>query len=162
MFRVFHMFQRYVSSHHLCFPDACCKCVYLDVAYVSHIRCMCFIWIFVYGCNGFQVFSGVFLSLLEACFKCFNYLQKYVATVVFRCFKSRSCVASLLPTVCCIVSPGAGRTSIRCRSRVLPNRRRRASFSSCLSGGTTLAWSAKRSVARERPSKHQGASTFYS
>ena len=69
MFRVFQMFQRFVSSHHLCFADACCKCVYLDVVDVSHIRCMCFIWMFAYGCSGFQVFSGVFSIVLEACFK---------------------------------------------------------------------------------------------
>jgi hypothetical protein len=44
------MLQAYVSGvtdvfrgmFYLCFPDAC-WCVYLDVAYVSHIRCMCFI-----------------------------------------------------------------------------------------------------------------------
>jgi hypothetical protein len=28
---------------HLCFSDAYCKCVYLDVAYVSQICCICFI-----------------------------------------------------------------------------------------------------------------------
>ena len=28
---------------HLFFLDACCKCVYLDVACVTHICCMCFI-----------------------------------------------------------------------------------------------------------------------
>jgi hypothetical protein len=55
------------------------------------------------------------------------------------------------PTFCCIVSPGAARTSIRCHGRVLPNRRRRAPFLSCLSDNTTPTWSAKRSVARGRP-----------
>jgi hypothetical protein len=40
MFRVFQMFQRYVSS---VFPDACCKCTFVDVVYVPHIRCMYFI-----------------------------------------------------------------------------------------------------------------------
>jgi hypothetical protein len=49
-----------------------------------------------YGCNGFQVVSDVFSSVLEACFKCFNCLQTYVAIVVFGCLKSRSGVASLL------------------------------------------------------------------
>jgi hypothetical protein len=48
---------------HLCFPNACCKYVYIDVAYVSHIRCMCFIWMLrmvamVFKC--FQVFFQVF------------------------------------------------------------------------------------------------------
>jgi hypothetical protein len=50
----------------------------------------------MYGCNGFQLFSGVFLSVSEACFKYFLYLQTYITTVVFGCFKSRSGVASLL------------------------------------------------------------------
>ena len=44
-------------------------------------------------------------------FKCFNCLQTYVATVVFGYFKSRSGVASLIPTFCCIVSPDASRAS---------------------------------------------------
>jgi hypothetical protein len=32
------------SMFHLSFLDVCCKCVYLNVAYVSHICCKCFIW----------------------------------------------------------------------------------------------------------------------
>jgi hypothetical protein len=43
----------------------------------------------------FKCVSGVFSSVSEACFNC---LQTYVTTVVFGCFKSRSNVASLLPT----------------------------------------------------------------
>jgi hypothetical protein len=31
------------SVFHLFFQDICCKCVYLDIAYVSHICCKCFI-----------------------------------------------------------------------------------------------------------------------
>jgi hypothetical protein len=60
----------------------CCICFthtlqlfYLDVVYV---------------CNGFQVFLGVFVSISEVCFKCFICLQTHVASVTFRCFKSRS------------------------------------------------------------------------
>jgi hypothetical protein len=101
-----------------------------------------------YGCNGFQVFSGVFSSVLKACFKCFHCLQTYVATVVFGCFKSRSGVASLLPTFCYIVSPGVGRASIRRHGWVLLNRRRRTPFPSCRSGSSGPAWSAERSAAR--------------
>jgi hypothetical protein len=40
----------------------------------------------------FQVFSGVFASVLDECFIC---LHKYVANVLFRCFKSRSGVAHI-------------------------------------------------------------------
>jgi hypothetical protein len=81
------------------------------------------------------MFLGVFLNVSEACFKCFNCLQKNVASIVFVCFKSRSSDASLLLTFCCIVSLGASRASKRWRGRVLPNRRRRAPFPSCRSGG---------------------------
>jgi hypothetical protein len=70
----------------------------------------------MYGCNGFQLFSGVFLSVSEACFKYFLYLQTYITTVIFGCFKSRSGVASLLLAFCCIVlvcpPPGTGRAFI--------------------------------------------------
>jgi hypothetical protein len=45
-------------------------------------------------CNGFQVFHVFFASVLDACFDCFIYLQTYVASVVSRCFKRRSGVAS--------------------------------------------------------------------
>jgi hypothetical protein len=41
---------------HQCFSSACCKCVYLDIAYVSHICCMCFIWM---------------LHMVAMVFKCF-------------------------------------------------------------------------------------------
>jgi hypothetical protein len=57
-----HMFHIYVA-------------IYLDVTCV---------------CNGFQTFYMCFSSVLEACFKCFIYLQTYVASVVSGCFKSRS------------------------------------------------------------------------
>jgi len=54
----------------------------------------------------FQVFSGVFVSFLDACFKCFIYhLQTYVASVVYECFQNRSGVVSLS-------SPSAA--SLRC------------------------------------------------
>jgi hypothetical protein len=35
------------------FSDVCCKFVYLDIAYVSHICCKCFIWML-------RMFSMVF------------------------------------------------------------------------------------------------------
>jgi energy-converting hydrogenase Eha subunit C len=34
---------------------------YLDVAYVSHICCKCFIWILHMFCNDLKCFPGVFL-----------------------------------------------------------------------------------------------------
>jgi hypothetical protein len=42
------------------FSYVCCKCVYLDVAYVSHICCKCFIWMLRMCCNDFSSFSCVF------------------------------------------------------------------------------------------------------
>jgi hypothetical protein len=53
--------------------------------------------------DGFKCFSGVFVNVSDACFKCFICLQMYVASVVSGCFKSRSGVAS--PSLPSIVSP---------------------------------------------------------
>jgi hypothetical protein len=119
MLHMLQLFQRHVSNVYFkcfigmfqqCFPDACCVCVYLHVAYVPHICCMCFIRM---------------LRIVAMVFKCFNRLQMYIAIVVFGCFKSRSGVASLLSTFCYIVSMcpplSAVRVSIRRRGRVLPN-----------------------------------------
>jgi hypothetical protein len=66
-----HMLQVCLSGCCICFIHTL-HMFYLDV---------------VYGCNGFQVLD-VFSSGLEACFKCFIYLQTYIATVVFVCYKS--------------------------------------------------------------------------
>ena len=49
------------------FSDVCCKCVYLDVAYVSHICCECFIWMLRLFA---MVFKFFFASVLNPCFKC--------------------------------------------------------------------------------------------
>ena len=38
------MLQRYVTNILSVFLDVRGKCVYLDVAYVSHICCKCFVW----------------------------------------------------------------------------------------------------------------------
>jgi len=46
-------------------------------------------------CNDFQVFSGVFASISDACLKWFICLQMYVASVASECFKSRSGVAHI-------------------------------------------------------------------
>ena len=42
----------------------------------------------------FHEFSGVFVSVLDACFKCFICVQTYVANVLSEYFKSRSGVVS--------------------------------------------------------------------
>jgi hypothetical protein len=78
------MLQVYVSS---VFLDVHCKCVYLDVTYVSHICCKCFIWMLHMFCNSFS--CDVFASVSGACFKCFISLQTYVANVLSGCFKSK-------------------------------------------------------------------------
>jgi hypothetical protein len=51
-----------VSNISFVFLNVCCKCVYLDVACVSHICCKSFIWMLRMFYNGFQVFS-VFLQV---------------------------------------------------------------------------------------------------
>jgi hypothetical protein len=45
--------KRLFQMFHLFFFDVCCKCVYFDVPYVSHICCKCFIWMLHVFCNGF-------------------------------------------------------------------------------------------------------------
>jgi len=89
IFRVFQMFQRYVSSMfsgrmlQVCLSGRCIyfthtlHVFYLDVAY---------------GCNGFKCVLVVFFKCFISMF-CFNCLQMYITTVVFGCLKSRSGVA---------------------------------------------------------------------
>jgi hypothetical protein len=42
----------------------------------------------------FQIFSSVFISVSDVCFKCFIYLQTYVTNILFGCFKNKSGVAA--------------------------------------------------------------------
>jgi hypothetical protein len=105
----------------------------------------------VYGYNGFQVFFRCFFKCFKSMFQVFQLPSDVCCNWCIWMFQSRSVVASLVPTFCCIVSPDADRASIQHRCRVLSNRRRRAPFSSCRSGGAGPTWSAKQSVARGRP-----------
>jgi hypothetical protein len=50
-----------------------------------------------------KCFSGVFASVLDACFKCFICLQIYAVSVASKYFKSRSVVAT--PSSHSVVSP---------------------------------------------------------
>jgi hypothetical protein len=67
LFQMFHLFfQTYVANM-----------FYLDVTYVSHICCKCFIWMSHMLCNGFSSVSSVldifqvFHLSLDVCCKCF-------------------------------------------------------------------------------------------
>ena len=53
------MLQASVPNISSVFIDVCRKCVYLDVAYVLHICCKCFIWMLHMFYNGFQMFLSV-------------------------------------------------------------------------------------------------------
>jgi hypothetical protein len=81
--------DRDIAYFFICFSNACCKCVYLDVAYVSHICCECFIMIL----RMFVMVSSVFRCFCE-CFKrmfqVFHLSSDYIASVASRCFKSSS------------------------------------------------------------------------
>jgi hypothetical protein len=57
---------------HMCFLDACCKCVYLDVAYVSHIRCMCFIWMLRIVAIVFKCWQVFFFKFFISIFQVFH------------------------------------------------------------------------------------------
>ena len=74
------------------FPDVCCKCVYLDIAYVSHICCSCFIWMLHTLAMAFKCFQ-VFCKFFGCMLKCFYLLQTYVASVSSGPCKNRSDVA---------------------------------------------------------------------
>jgi hypothetical protein len=76
------------------FLDVCYKCVYLEVAYVSHLCCSVLSGCCVYFTMAFKCFLYVFASVSDACFKYFIYLQTYVASVASACFKSRPDVVS--------------------------------------------------------------------
>jgi len=53
------------------FSDVCCKCVYLDVAYVSHICCKCFFSMLHIFAMVFKCFRCFFVSVSDACVKCY-------------------------------------------------------------------------------------------
>ena len=74
--------QAFVPNISSIFSIVCCKCVYLNVAYVSHIYCKCLIWMLRMIYNGFQVFSGVFATVSDACFKFFICFQTYIACML--------------------------------------------------------------------------------
>jgi hypothetical protein len=75
----------------------CCKYFYLDVAYISHICCKCFYLNVAYVCNDFQVFFRCFRSM----FQVFICLLLYVTSVVSGCYKSRSNECSIFPSGRC-------------------------------------------------------------
>ena len=80
----------YVASVYLqcfiCFSDVCCKCAYLDAAYVSHICCKSMFEIF----QPFQSYVAISIFMLQVatvlsrCCICFTHmLQVYVLNVSF-------------------------------------------------------------------------------
>jgi hypothetical protein len=69
--------KRLFGMFHLFFSDICCKYFYLNVAYVSHIYCKKSLYLdvaYVLQCL-FEVLSDIFVSVSDACFKCFICLQ---------------------------------------------------------------------------------------
>ena len=51
---VVHVYYKLMfPTFYLFLPDVCYKCVYLDIVYVSHICCKCFIWMLCMFYNGF-------------------------------------------------------------------------------------------------------------
>jgi hypothetical protein len=90
------------------FPDVCCKCIYLDVAYVFTYMLQVFYLNVVYVLQWFQVFLGVFASVSYACFKCFIVFRRMLQIVASVYFKTRSGIAS--PSSPSAISP-------RCQAR---------------------------------------------
>jgi hypothetical protein len=76
---VIHVCYKRLFPMFYLFSDVCCKNVYLDLAYVSHRCCICFIWMLLM----FAMVSSVLTSVSDAHFKYFFYLHTYVASVAF-------------------------------------------------------------------------------
>ena len=55
-----YMLQASVPNVSSIFSDVCCKCVYLDVVYASHVYCKCFIQILRMVLKCFYVFLQLF------------------------------------------------------------------------------------------------------
>jgi hypothetical protein len=66
------MLQAFVPNVSSVFSYVCCKCVYLDVAYVSHIYCKCFLWMLHMFCNGFSNVSMCFCKYFGCMFQVFH------------------------------------------------------------------------------------------
>jgi hypothetical protein len=59
------MLQTSVSNVSSAFSDVCCKCVYLDVAYISHIFCKCLSRCCICFAMVFNCFLGVCLQVSQ-------------------------------------------------------------------------------------------------
>jgi hypothetical protein len=82
------MLQAFVPNVSVVFPDVYCKCVYLNVARVSHIYCMCFYLDVAY------ILQWLLQSFLGVFYKCFRrMLQHYNMTPLF---VTQICVAKSL------------------------------------------------------------------
>jgi hypothetical protein len=110
--------------------------VFIWMLHIFHTYVACVL----FGCCVFQV---CFSSVSEACFKCFNCPQTYVATIVFGCFKSRSGIVSLpiLPSAASSIrnegwAMGVGRGSCVRRTQA----RKLCMDGRCLRSGMDAGW----------------------
>jgi hypothetical protein len=151
------MLQDFVPNVSAVFPDVYCKCVYLDIAYVSHMWCKYFIWILRMFYMVFKCFSGVFASVSDAYFKCFICLQTYVASVASGCFRTKSGVTSPTSLSYCLasVSPPPPDASSSFLSRCWWRLGRHRSHMSA--GNDAAKQIACMGVRTPRPSRHPGA-----
>jgi hypothetical protein len=70
------MLQKFITNVSSVFFGRMLQSVYLNIAYVSHICCMCFIWILRMFAMVFKYFQVIFSSVLEAAFNCFICLRR--------------------------------------------------------------------------------------
>jgi len=61
----FKCFRCFSGVFRLCFSNTSFSCVYLDVVYVGHICCMCFIWMFAYSYNNIYCTSIGLLPIIR-------------------------------------------------------------------------------------------------
>jgi hypothetical protein len=101
---VYALLQTSVLNVWSIFSDICCKCVCLDVAYVSHICCKCFLWMLRMCCNDFSSISCVFCKYFRRMFQMFHLSSDVCCKCVPGYFKSRSGVASHFSPWCLLLA----------------------------------------------------------
>jgi hypothetical protein len=103
------MLQTSDSNVSSVFLDICCKCIYMEVAYVSRICCKCFYLDVAYVLQMFQVFLQVFqmhVSNILFVFRCMLYLLHLDVSKLDR-------VLNLSPSpFCCFASAKRGKAEV--------------------------------------------------
>jgi hypothetical protein len=98
------MLQASVSNVSSAFSDVCCKCTYLDVAYVSHICCKSIFEMFqlFQSYVAINIFMLLVANILYDCCICFTHILQ-VCSKCYICFRC-TLHSSILCVVFCVFS----------------------------------------------------------